>query len=101
MLALLLSTAAHAVDLTGTVSEVAGDSVKITLDSELVPNSNDKVEFYFKVPGLDEEIAVTTGVVSAVEGSTVSVKFDSGASTPQPATSSAFTPRMRGNQVLP
>jgi nucleoid-associated protein YgaU len=83
ILALCLSTAVYAAELTGTVTEVSDDSVKISLDHELVPNAGDEVKFFFKIPGLDDEIPVGTGVVSGVDGQTVSAKFKGGTGMPQ------------------
>ena len=82
-LAVLLSTAgARAADLAATVTAVNGDGLTLTLSGDQLPMAGDKADLYFKVPGLDDEVAVGTAVVQGAEGRLVSARFQGGSGKP-------------------
>jgi hypothetical protein len=60
--------AGPATEITGTVSEVSGDTVFITADTPRVSaRPGDAVEIYFKIPGIDEPGKVGSGRVVGVD----------------------------------
>ncbi len=69
--------------LSATVFAATGAEIQLTLTGELVPNAGDKVDFFFKVPGLDDEVAVGTGTVLSADGTTATAKFEQGTGKPQ------------------
>ena len=57
---------ARAVEIDGTVRNAGGGKATIILESDLVPNVGDKVDFFYLTPGTTEEVSVARGTVSAV-----------------------------------
>jgi hypothetical protein len=68
---------ALAAEINGTVRKAAGQTATIVTDSELLPTAGDKVEIYFKMPGLDEEISVASGHVVEVVADSINVEIES------------------------
>src|SRR3712207_6665729 len=66
-----------AVELTGKVRSVSGETVVVAIDGESLPNLGDKAEVYYKLPGVEEEISVATGKVEKVEGESIQLKVES------------------------
>jgi Tetratricopeptide repeat len=67
---------AHAVEIRGTVRSATAESATIAIEGQLVPTVGDPVEIFFKMPGVDEEISVGNGKVTAVNADAVEVKID-------------------------
>src|SRR5262245_22981377 len=53
-----------AAELKGKVVGVEGQVVRISSDSEQVPNVGDPVEIYFQIPGLSDSVQIGTGKVT-------------------------------------
>ena len=75
LLALVATTSSRAAEINGTVREVSGDNVIVTVQGDLVPVLGDKAEIFFKFAGGGVEIAVATGSVTGEEAGTVTVKI--------------------------
>ena len=69
--------------LSATVFAANGTEIQLTLTGELVPNAGDKVDFFFKVPGLGDEVSVGSGVIQSADGKTAIAKFETGTGKPQ------------------
>jgi hypothetical protein len=67
---------ARAVEIRGTVRSATANSVTIGIEGESTPSVGDPVEIFFKMPGVDEEISVGTGKVTAVAGDSVEANID-------------------------
>jgi hypothetical protein len=76
LLLLCWCTTARAVEMRGTVRSATANSVTIAIEGESAPIVGDSVEIYFKMPGVDEEISVGSGKVTAVTGDSVEAKID-------------------------
>jgi hypothetical protein len=79
VLATSLGTAAFsasAVEIKGTVGSATAATATISIEGDLAPNIGDPVEIFFKMPGVDEEISVGNGKVTAVNADAVEVKID-------------------------
>ena len=74
---------APAAKLSATVFAATGTEIQLTLTGDLLPNAGDKVDFFFKVPGLDDEVAVGSGTVVSADGTTATAKFEQGTGKPQ------------------
>lgn len=66
----------RALEIAGKVESVSGDTAKVIAEGNLVPNAGDKVDIFFKMAGLDEEIAVANGKVTELGGDGITVKID-------------------------
>jgi len=66
LLQLAIFSSARAVEIKGKVTEAKDNTVKITTDSDQMPNIGDTVQIYFEVPGLSESIDVGAGKVTEV-----------------------------------
>ena len=74
-LVFLAMGSANAAELAGKILRSTGETADVSLISDLVPSVGDKVEIFFKIPGGDDEVAVGTGVVTAVGSDAVKVKI--------------------------
>ena len=75
MLAIMIGAAADAAPITGTVRETSGDIAVVTLEGQAAPAPGDTVDFFFLLPGTDQEISVATGQVISMEGGIAKVKI--------------------------
>lgn len=78
VLALLASAdkALAAGTITGRVTEVRDNAVKVKTDGEWLPTVGDRAEIYLEIPGVPEGAAVAEGKVTAVADNAISVKVD-------------------------
>ncbi|MCX6901396.1 MAG: PDZ domain-containing protein [Verrucomicrobia bacterium] len=83
LICLTTGWSAAAATIEGTVTGIADGEVKLTLTGDLLPNAADKVDFFFKIPGLDDEVSVGSGTVQSADGKTATVKFEKGTGKPQ------------------
>lgn len=73
----------RALEIAGKVESVSGETARVTADGDLVPNAGDKVDIFFKMAGLDEEIAVANGKVAEVDADGIKVRIDEATGTVQ------------------
>lgn len=71
----------HATEISGKVSAATGNAATIVIDGPAVPAVGDKVDIFFKVVGMDEEISVATGKVTAVKDQIVQVALENSTGT--------------------
>ena len=76
-------TAPQGVILPGTVSAVSGETITLTLTGDLLPNAGDRVDFFFKIPDIGDEVSVGSGVIQSADGKTATAKFEKGSGKPQ------------------
>ncbi len=74
---------AESAKLSATIFAVTGTEIQLTLTGDLLPNAGDKVDFFFKVPGLDDEVSVGSGTVLSADDTTATAKFEQGTGKPQ------------------
>ena len=74
--ALASSVSICAAEITGAVSEVSGKTATIRVSGGN-PAIGDSVELFFKISGIDDEISVATGKVTALESGVVKVAIES------------------------
>lgn len=81
ILALALPGSLNALEITGTVREVTGDTAMVMTDGDVVPSVGNKVDIFFKLPGADEEISVASGKVTEVNTSLIKIKIENATGT--------------------
>jgi Flp pilus assembly protein TadD len=77
----LSSVSLAVVEIGGKVVEATGDTAKIAIESEFIPNVGDKVRIFFKIPGLDDEVLVGTGRVIEISADFVQAKIETATGT--------------------
>jgi len=65
-----------AVEIPGKVQSVSGNTATISVEGDAIPSVGDKISIFFKMPGLDEEVAVGRGTVTAVGADGITVRVD-------------------------
>jgi hypothetical protein len=53
----------HGATFTGTVRSVSGNVATVAMNGDVMPPADRRAEFFFKIPGVAEEISVATGSV--------------------------------------
>src|SRR5438094_8545896 len=62
--------------VSGKVTEVAGQTVTVSVEGSAAPAIGDSVEIFFKLAGAEEEVSVASGKIISVEPGTVKVKVE-------------------------
>lgn len=70
---LAVASIAHGAEIKGTVREVNGDKVTITIEGGALPDVGDKVEIFFKLSG--DDVSIGSGIVTAVNPGSVEAKI--------------------------
>src|SRR3954470_20340899 len=81
LLAIGATRLAGAATYTGTVRSVSGDVATVSMIGDVMPANGTRAEFFFKIPGIDDEIAVGTGSVLRVEQGDLLVKIENATGT--------------------
>lgn len=84
--ALLLAVApvpGTATSIRGSVIKAESGKVTIAIDGTLLPNPGDPVRIFFKVPGLDDEIAVGSGKIISADENGVAAEITQSQGQPQ------------------
>src|SRR2546423_6800053 len=74
--ALILPSRLAAIEIRGKVIEVNEGTIKITTDSDLVPNIGDKVEIIFEVPGIEKAAHIADADVSQIGDDFILAKIE-------------------------
>ena len=62
--------------VSGKVTEVAGQTVTVSVEGSAAPAIGDSVEIFFKLAGAEEEVSVASGKIISVEPGTVKVRVE-------------------------
>jgi len=81
LIALLMANSSLAAEIRGVVVSVAEKHATVTPDSGLVPALGDKVEIFFKMPGVDVDVSVANGHVQEIIGQNIVVEIDKASAT--------------------
>lgn len=73
---LALLSNARAIELSGKVQSAQDQTALIEVEGPAIPKISDKAEIFFKLPDLDEEIAVAVGEVAAVNADGIQLKIE-------------------------
>lgn len=76
LLALVAATTVRAAEITGTVRSVTGDVATVAMNGDVMPPNGARAEFFFKIPGSDEEISVASGSVLRIDRGDLLVKIE-------------------------
>ena len=81
VLALSLPGSLSAIQITGKVAAVNGDTATIAIDGDVLPTPGDKAEIFFKMPGVDVDVSVANGHVQEITGQNIMVEIDNATAT--------------------
>src|ERR1700730_7173948 len=74
VLALALPGSLSAIQITGKVAALSGNTVTITMDGDVLPSVGDKVDVFFKIG--NAEVSVGSGKVTEATAGTIKAKID-------------------------
>ena len=81
VLALSLPGLLSAIQITGKVAAISGDTATIAMDGDVLPSVGDKVDVFFKMPGSSAEISVAQGHVYEITGEDIMVEIENATGT--------------------